>query len=180
MQVTHKPLGTKGGLPGLKIVQRPCFEQHSSGRHRQHNNGGLYKQTEGDEVLPSVCPSVENPDPVNQETGNSQSSTQHRPAERDSRQAIQPRPDHSNGMAPSPRGVPSYMLQMAAAQSGLVCQFVSPIPEPQAWTVDAPSLYWDDLGPYAFPRANILIKVVDVQWPCPVRFNCVCPGCPIW
>ena len=46
-QVAYKPLGTKGGLPGLKRVQRPCFEQHSSGGHRQHNSGCLYKQRGG-------------------------------------------------------------------------------------------------------------------------------------
>ena len=46
-QVAHKPLGTKGGFPSLKRVQRPCFEQHSSGGHRQHNSGCLYKQRRG-------------------------------------------------------------------------------------------------------------------------------------
>ena len=48
----------------------------------------------GDEVEPSVCPSVENPDLVYQETGNPQSSTHSRPTECDSRQTIQTRPDH--------------------------------------------------------------------------------------
>ena len=44
-----------------------------------------------------------------------------RPAERDSRQAIQSWPDHPNGVVSSPRGVPSYMLLVAPAPSGLVC-----------------------------------------------------------
>ena len=30
-------------------------------------------------------------------------------------------------------------------------QFVSPLPDPQAWAVDALSLSWEDLDPYAFP-----------------------------
>ena len=75
-QVTHKPPGTKGGLSGLKRVQSPLFKQHSSGGHRQPYSGCLYKQRRGDEFGPSVCPSVENPDLVYQETGNPQSSTQ--------------------------------------------------------------------------------------------------------
>ena len=29
-------------------------------------------------------------------------------------------------------------------------QFVSPVPDPQAWAVDALSLSWEDLDPYAF------------------------------
>ena len=117
----------------------------------------------GDEVGPSVCPSVENPDLVQQETGNPQSSTHPWSAERDSRQAIQTRPDHSNGMVPSPRGVPSYM---APAPSGLVCHQVQKQTatvcvtgsRPQASAVDALSLSWEDLDPYAFPPATILAK----------------------
>ena len=64
---------------------------------------------------------MENPVLVYQETGNSQGTSHPRPAERDSRQAIQTWPDHSNGMVPSPRGFPSYMLPVAPATSGPVC-----------------------------------------------------------
>ena len=104
-QVTHKPLGTKGGLSGLKKVPRPLFKQHSPGSHRQHNSGCLYQQRRGDEVGLPVCPTVENPVLVHQETGNSQGTSHPRPAERDSRQAVQTWPDHSNRMVPSPRSV---------------------------------------------------------------------------
>ena len=50
--------------------------------------------------------------------------THPRLAERDSRQAIQTWPDHSNGMVPSPRGVPRYMLPVAPAPGGPVCHQV--------------------------------------------------------
>ena len=40
-------------------------------------------------------------------------------------------------------------------------QFVLPVPDPQAWAVDALSLSWEDLDPYAFPPAAILGKVVE-------------------
>ena len=68
-----------------------------------------------------MCPTVENSVLVHQETGNSQGTSHPRPAERDSRQAIQTWPDHLNRVVPSPRGVPSYMLPVAPAPSGLVC-----------------------------------------------------------
>ena len=71
-----------------------------------------------------MCPSVENPDLVYQETGNPQSLTHPRPTECDSRQTIQTRPDHSNKMVPSPRGLPSHILPVAPAPSGLVCHQV--------------------------------------------------------
>ena len=47
-------------------------------------------------------------------------------------------------------------------------QFVSPIPEPQAWAVDELSLSWEDLDPYAFPPAAILGRVVEKlqDYPC--------------
>ena len=35
-------------------------------------------------------------------------------------------------------------------------QFVSPVPDPQAWEVGALSLSWEGLDPYAFPPASIL------------------------
>ena len=68
-----------------------------------------------------MCPSVENPDLVYQETGNSQRPTHPRLAELGSRQTIQTRPDHSNRMVPTPRGLPSNMRPVAPAPSGPVC-----------------------------------------------------------
>ena len=120
-QVAHKSLGTKGGLSGLQRVPRPLFKQYSPDSHRQHNSGCLYQQRAGDEVGLPVCPTVENPVLVYQETGNPQSMSHPRPAECDSRQAIQTRPDHSDGMVPSPRGVQDYMLPVAPATGGPVC-----------------------------------------------------------
>ena len=71
-----------------------------------------------------MCPSVENPDLVYQQTGNSQSSTHPRPAECDSRQAIQARSYHPDRVVPSPRGLPGHMLPVAPAPSGPVCHQV--------------------------------------------------------
>ena len=47
-------------------------------------------------------------------------------------------------------------------------QFVSPVPDPQAWAVDALSLSRENLDPYAFPPAAILGKVVEKlqDYPC--------------
>ena len=125
---------------------------------------------------------------MHQETGNSQSTSHPRLAECDSRQAIQTWPDHPNREVPSPSGVPSYMLPVAPAPSGLVFvtrfnnklpQFVSPVPDPQAWVVDALSLSWENLDPYAFPPAAILGKVVKKlqDYPCN-RIILIAPGWP--
>ena len=54
-------------------------------------------------------------------------------------------------------------------------QFVSPVPDPQAWAVDALSLSWEDLDPYAFPPAAILGKVGEAPG-LPLQQNN--PDCP--
>ena len=58
-------------------------------------------------------------------------------------------------------------------------QFVSPVPDPQAWAVSALSLSWEDLDPYAFPPAAILGKVVEKlqDYPCN-RIILIAPGWP--
>ena len=39
-------------------------------------------------------------------------------------------------------------------------QFVSPVPDPKAWAVDALSLYWDNLDLYAFPPVPLLTNIL--------------------
>ena len=68
-----------------------------------------------------MCPTVENPVLVHQEAGDPEGTSHPRPAERDSRQAIQTGPDHLNRVVTSSRSVQSYMLPVAPATSGPVC-----------------------------------------------------------
>ena len=183
-QVTHKPLGAESSISSSKRVSNPSLQQDSVGSYRQHNSGCLYQQRGWDEIGLSVCPTVENTVLVHQAASNPQGTSHPRPAERDRRQAIQAWPDHSNRVVTSSRSVPSCMLRVASATSGPVChqvlpQFVSPVPDPQAWAVDALSLSWEDLDPYAFPPAAILGKVVEKlqDYPCN-RIILIAPGWP--
>ena len=120
-QVAHKPLRAKSSFSSSKRVSNPLLQQDSTDSYRQHNSGCLYQQRGGDDVGLSVCPTVENPVLVYQTAGNSQGTSHPRPAERDSRQAIQTWPDHSNRVVTSSKSVPSNMLPVAPAQSGPVC-----------------------------------------------------------
>ena len=58
-------------------------------------------------------------------------------------------------------------------------KFVSPVPDPQAWAVDALSLSWGNLDPYSFPPAAIVGKVVEKlqDYPCN-RIILTAPGWP--
>ena len=122
--ITHKLSGTKGSLSGSKTVPGPLCEQNSAYSHIQHHSGCQYKQGLGDEVGPLMCPSMENPGLVYQETGNSQGSTHLQPVEHDSRQTIQTRANHSDRMVPPSRGLQSNMIQVAPTPSGPVCHQV--------------------------------------------------------
>ena len=186
-QVTHKPLRAKSGISSSKGVSNPGLQQDSVDSNRQHNSGCLYQQRGGDEVGVTVCPTVENPVLVHQTAGNPQSTSHPRPAERDSRQAIQTWPDHSNRVVTSSSSVPSCMLKVAPAKSGPVCHQIQQQTatvcitgtRPQAWAVDALSLSWEDLDPYTFPPAAILGKVVEKlqDYPCN-RIILIAPGWP--
>ena len=111
-QVAYKLPRTKGGRFSPKRVPRLLFSQNSTHSNRQQNCGCLYKGRRCD-VGSTVCPIVNNPDLVLQETGNSQGPIYSRPAECGSRQAIQARPDHPKRVVSLSRGLPVDMHQVA-------------------------------------------------------------------
>ena len=123
-QITHKPLGAESSISSSKRVSNPRLQQDSVDSYRQHNSGCLYQQRRGDEIGLPVCPTVENTVLVYQAASNPQGSSHPRPAERDSRQAIQAWPDHSNRVVTSPRSLSSHMLPVAPTPSGPVCHQV--------------------------------------------------------
>ena len=59
----------------------PKEVQDSTHSHRQHHSSGLYKHERRYEIGPTVCPSLENPNLVVQETDISQGQTHSRLAE---------------------------------------------------------------------------------------------------
>ena len=85
---------------------------------------------------------MEDSDLVLQETGYPQSLTYPRPAECGSRKAIQSRPDHPDWSLLS-GGFPVNVQQVAltsdlfATRFNKLPLFVSPVPDPLAWAVDA-------------------------------------------
>ena len=135
------------------------LEQYCCCSYRQPHGGFLYKG--GDEIRPSLGPLVENSDLVYQ-TQVTLNPTHPQPAI----QAVQARTDHSNKMVPPSRGIQAICSRWQHPQVDLFATrfnnyiSVSPVPDPQAWAVDALSLPWEDLDPYAFPPVAILGKVV--------------------
>ena len=120
-QAEYKLSGTKSSLSSLKRVSRPLYRQDGTCGNRQHYSSVLYKQGGRHEVGPTLCPIMQNLDPVYQEASNPKSPTHPRPSECSSRKTIQARPDHSNRMVSPPRGFSNYMQQVAPASSRPIC-----------------------------------------------------------
>ena len=123
-QATYQLSGAKSSFPSLERVSRHLCQTNSSGGNRQHYSSVIHKQRRRNEVGSAMCPSVEDLNLVYQEPGNSQSPSHPRPAECDSRQAIQTGPDHSNRVVRPSRGFPSHMQQVAPDPNRLVCHEV--------------------------------------------------------
>ena len=120
-QAAYKLSGTEGSPFSSKRVPRPLHRPDRLGGNRQHHSGVLYKQRRRHEVGPTLCPTVEDLGLVYQETRNSQSPTHTRPTKRDSRQAIQVRPDHSDRVVSPSRGIRGNMQQVALASDRPIC-----------------------------------------------------------
>ena len=132
-----------------------------------------------------MCPSVENPDLVFRETGDSQSLTHPRPSECD-RQTIQTRSDHTDRMVPPSTGLPSNMFPIATASSGSVCHQIQQQTTTVCFTGSRPPCLGSgctqpvlDLDPYALPPVAILGKVVEKLQDYPYsRIILIVPGWP--
>ena len=123
-QTARKLSRVKSSSSGIKGIPSSLYKQGSSHCHRQHYCGSLHKQGRGNEIRPSVCPSLENDDLVYQKSSYTESQAHPRPSKRDSRQTIQTGPNHSNRMVPQLRDFPGHMQPVARASSGPVCHQV--------------------------------------------------------
>ena len=85
-----------------------------------------------------MCPSLENPDPVYQQTGYSQSPTHPRSAESGSRQGIQTMPDNSNIVFSFSRSLPGNMQEVAPTPNRPFCNKVQQQASPVCVTSTRP------------------------------------------
>ena len=170
-QIVHKPFGTKSGLSGPKRVPRLLLQQHSTGSHR-HTTVVAYINKEEGMKSGSLCVLLWR---ILSWCTRKQVTlrARHIPgrlnmiADKLSRlgQTIQ---TEEVFQAICSRSHQPQVNLFATRFNNKLPQFVSPVPDPQAWAVDALSLSWEDLDPYAFPPAAILDKVVEKlqDYPC--------------
>ena len=123
-QTAHKLPRVESSSPGTEGVPNFLYKQGSSHSYRQHYCGSLYKQRRGNEVRPSVCPTMENTDLVRQKSSNPQSSTYPRSSKCHSRQTIQTGSGHSNRMVTQSGDIQHNMQLVAQTPSGPFCHQV--------------------------------------------------------
>jgi len=71
------------------------------------------------------------------------------------------------------------MIDMfATSQNNKMELYVSPIPDPKAFAIDALSLDWKGMGMYAFPPTAILTKVLEKVKLQPCRMVLIAPAWP--
>ena len=159
--------GTKSCLAGLKKIPALSTRKSSSSCHRQHHSCGIHQQGGRYEVRLTFCPSMATPVLVQSETGCSKGQAHPWSSKCDCRQIVLSGPNHSDRMVPSSGG---FLVQIwhlpqvdmfATKYNCKLAQYVSPVPDPNAWAVDALTVSWENLDMYAFPPVSLLGKVVS-------------------
>ena len=166
----HKFLGIKSSPSGPQEFQASLQGPDCSCSNRQHNCSLLHKQTGRYEIRLSLCPPLE--------TSVLVSPTANKPArhilgrlnviaDKLSRhnQPIQKEWSFSQqvfNLLCSTWAQPQVDL-FATRFNHKLPKFVSPVPDPTAWAVDAMSLSWENLDAYAFPPVSLLNQVISME-----------------
>ena len=166
---SHKLPGTKSGLTGLEKVPALGTRQSSSSCHRQHHSCGIHQQGRRYEVRLTLCPSMATPVLVQSETSSPKGQTHpgclNVIADKLSRQGQVIQTEWSLH-----QGVFDLLVQtwhrpqvdmFATKYNCKLAQYVSPMPDPNAWAVDALTVSWENLDMYVFPPVSLLGKVVS-------------------
>ena len=106
---------------------------------------------------------------VQSETHCSKGQTHPRSSECHCGKTVPTGPSHSDGMVSPSGGIQPPLSSLAPSPGRRVCdqvnckltKFVSPVPDSNAWAVDALTVSWEDLDMYAFPPVSLLGKVVS-------------------
>ena len=110
----------------------------------------------------TLCPSMATPLLVQPETYCPEGQTHPRTSECNCGQIVTPRADNSHGIVPPTRGVQPPMSDLFETRYNCkLPKFVSPVPDPKAWPVDALTVSWEDLDMYAFIPVALLGKVIS-------------------
>ena len=185
-KATHKCPRIEGGLPGPSRLQGPVPEPNSVSCYRQLNSGSLHQQTRRNSLSRDVCSPVEDHDLVPSLPHNIKSQAHSRLPECDGRPTVQVQPSAVNRMVSTPTGVKQICQKWFTPHVDLFATplnhklplYVSPIPDPRAWDIDALNINWTNLTAYAYPPTALLHKVIQKIKQCHCLIIVIAPGWP--
>ena len=180
----HKRPRVEGGLTGPSKIQGPVSEPNSSTCNGQLNSGSLHKQTRKNSLSGDVCALVEDHDMVPSLSHNIESQTHSRVSECDGR-PLQVQPSAVDRMVTTSIGVQTDLPQVVHSSCRPVCHsseclplYVSAIPDPKAWDIDALNINWTGLTAYAYPPTALLHRVIQKIRQCHCLIIVIAPGWP--
>ena len=166
---SHKLPRTESSTSSSQTVRASLQESDCACCDRQHDGGLIHQQTRGYEFRLSLFPPVEAPILVSSQGDCPESQTHlgrlNVIADKLSRhnQIIQTEWSLSQqvfDLLSSKWGRPQVDL-FATRFNYKLPQFVSPVPDPTAWGVDALSLTWEQLEAYAFRPVSLIPQVIS-------------------
>ena len=115
---THQPIRNEGGFSGPTILQKDLSKQSSPHRLRQHLSGGTHQQTGRYSVGRTLCPDVENPNMVQSEQCDTQSTTHPGITQHNSGRPLQEEPDTTNRVVPLSTNLQTNCQTLGESPSG--------------------------------------------------------------
>ena len=164
-KATHKCSRAEGGFYGPSKVQGPVSKPNSVSCYRQLYSSSLHKQTRRN----PLGRDVENYDLVPSLPDNLKSQTHSRVSECDGRTSVQVEPSPVNRMVTASAGVQTDLSQVGHSSCRSVCThlnhkvplYVSPVPDQNAWDIDALNINWSGLTAYAYPPMALLHRMIQ-------------------
>ena len=163
---SQQPIRTVGGSSGSAFLPNRLQKQSSPYRLRQHLGGGLHQQTGRHKISRTLCSNVENPHLVSPKQCHTR-KTRTGFTQCNSGQPLKEEPYPTNRVVPISTDLQTNFQTFGESPVDLFATslnkklptYVSPIPDPQAWEVDALSIPWENL--VAFDPIALLLKVVQ-------------------
>ena len=186
-KATHKCSRVEGGFSGPSKFQGPVSKPNSVGCNGQLNSGGLHKQTRRKSLGRDVYSPVEDHDLVPSLPDNRESQTHPRVSECDGRSSVQVEPSAVNRMVTASTGVetdlskvvhPSCRDLFATRLNHKLPLYVSPVPDPNSWNIDALNINWTGLIAYTYPPMALLHMVIQKIRQCHSLIIVITPGWP--
>ena len=173
-KATHKCSRAEGGFSGPSKVQRPASKPNSVSCYGQLNSSSVHKQTRRNPLGGDVNFSLEDHYLVPSLPDNLKSQTNSRVSECDGRPSVEVEPSPVNRMVTASAGVQTDLSQL----NHKVPLYVFPVPDQNAWDIDALNINLSGLTAYAYPPTALLHRVIQKIRQSSCLIIVIAPGWP--